>query len=139
MRFLMLSATVLAPLLLDACATHPMSPTVGVMPPPGKPFETFRTDEAACRDAASRQVQGGAQQPNTMGAGSAPMGTLPGTGLGTAGGTAGGAGVSRTAQLSLQQRYDLAYSRCIYARGNQVPGYLPPGASWSADAPGHAP
>jgi hypothetical protein len=28
--------------------------------------------------------------------------------------------------MSLQQRYDLAYAQCMYARGNQVPGFAPP-------------
>jgi hypothetical protein len=39
----------------------------------------------------------------------------------------------------MQERYDLVYSQCTYARGNQVPGYLPPGAPRSAYAPTYAP
>ena len=27
--------------------------------------------------------------------------------------------------MNLQQRYDLAYSQCMYSRGNQVPGFQP--------------
>jgi hypothetical protein len=28
--------------------------------------------------------------------------------------------------MSVQQRYDVAYSQCMYSRGNQVPGYVQP-------------
>jgi hypothetical protein len=156
MRFLKFSASVLTPLLLlDACATQPMSPTVGVMPAPGKPFDVFQTDQAICKDFASQQVQGGAQQANNTQVGTALVGTLLGAGLGAAigggsgaaigagagalGGTTVGAGASQNAQLSLQQRYDLPYAQCMYARGNQVPGYLPPGTPPPAYAPGYAP
>ncbi len=77
-----------------------------------------------------------------MQVGTAVIGTLLGAGLGAAvgggrgaaigagagalGGTLVGAGPSQQANYSLQQRYDLAYSQCMYTRGNQVPGYQPP-------------
>jgi hypothetical protein len=148
MRCMKLSAVVLTPplLLLDACASQAMSPTVGVMPAPGKPFDVFQVDQAVCKDFAYQQVQGSAQQANNTQVGTALIATLLGAGLGAAvgggrgaaigagagagavGGTAVGAGSSANAQGSMQQRYDLAYAQCIYARGNQVPGYLPPGA-----------
>ncbi|MFL5252127.1 MAG: YMGG-like glycine zipper-containing protein [Rhodopila sp.] len=144
MRRLKLSAAVLTPLLLDACTSQPLSPTVGVMPAPGKPFDVFQTDQAVCKDFAAQQVQGGAQQANNRQVGTAVLGTLLGAGLGAAvgggrgaaigagagavGGTAIGAGSSVGAQQSIQERYDLGYAQCMYARGNQVPGYLPPGA-----------
>ena len=38
------------------------------------------------------------------------------------------AGPANNAQGSLQQRYDVAYSQCMYAKGNQVPGFAAPGA-----------
>jgi hypothetical protein len=149
MRCLKLPAAVLAPmLLLNACASEPMGPTVAVMPAPGKPFDVFQGDEAVCRNFASQQVRGGAQQANNSQVGTAVIGTVLGAGLGAAigggrgaavgagagalGGTAFGAGGAEQAQYSLQQRYDLAYSQCMYSRGNQVPaaapsGYYPPG------------
>ncbi|HEX2941281.1 MAG TPA: hypothetical protein VHO91_09555, partial [Rhodopila sp.] len=143
MRLLKLSAAGLAPfLLLSACASEPMGPTIGVMPAPGKPFDVFQQDQAVCQNFASGQVAGGAQQANNTQVGTAVLGTLLGAGLGAAvgggqgaavgagvgalGGTAIGAGSSENAQYSLQQRYDLAYAQCMYARGNQVPGYQPP-------------
>lgn len=45
----------------------------------------------------------------------AATGTLIGTGTGSSG--------SAWAQVSVQQRY-IAYMQCMYAKGNQVPGYI---------------
>ncbi|HXT80071.1 MAG TPA: glycine zipper family protein [Acetobacteraceae bacterium] len=146
-------ATLLASLtLVTACTSQPMGPTVGVMPAPGKPFEVFQTDQAVCKQFADGQVAGGAQHANNMQVGTAVVGTLLGAGLGAAigggqgaaigagagalGGTAVGAGPAAQAQYSLQQRYDLAYSQCMYSRGNQVPGYVPAAPNY---APGYAP
>jgi uncharacterized protein YcfJ len=151
MRSVKPSAAILTSLLvLSACASEPMGPTVAVMPAPGKPFDVFQSDQAVCKGFASQQVQGGAQQANNAQVGTAVVGTLLGAGLGAAigggrgaaigagagavGGTAFGAGPSSQAQYSLQQRYDLAYSQCMYARGNQIPGYAPAGY-----APGYPP
>jgi hypothetical protein len=156
MRSLKRSATILAPLLLlNACATEPMGPTVPVMPAPGKPFEAFQSDQAVCKQFASSQVQGGAQQANNQQVGTAVIGTLLGAGLGAAvgggrgaaigagagaiGGTAVGAGPAAQANYGLQQRYDLAYSQCMYARGNQVPGYAPAPGYAPPPPPGYAP
>ena len=142
MRSLKRPAAVLIPLLLvSACASEPMGPTVAVMPAPGKPFDVFQGDQALCKQYASNEVQGGAQQANNRQVGTAVLGTLLGAGLGAAvgggrgaaigagagavGGTAVGAGPASQAQYSLQQRYDLAYSQCMYSRGNQVPGFVP--------------
>ncbi len=146
---------ILAPvLLLSACASEPLGPTVAVMPAPGKPFDAFQGDQALCKQYASGEVQGGSQQANNRQVGTAVIGTLLGAGLGAAigggrgaaigagagalGGTAVGAGPSQNAQYSLQQRYDLAYSQCMYSRGNQVPGYRPAGAPPPDYAPASA-
>ena len=153
MRSLRLSAVILTPLLLlEACASQPMGPTVAVMPAPNKPFEVFQSDQGLCKQYASGEVQGGSQQANDRQVGTAVVGTLLGAGLGAAigggrgaaigagagilGGTAVGASPSGHAQYSLQQRYDLAYTQCMYARGNQIPGYQPAVAS---APPGYAP
>jgi hypothetical protein len=142
MRTFSLSAAILTPvLLLSACASEPMGPTVGVMPAPGKPFDVFQTDQAVCKNYASGEVAGGAQSANNRQVGTAVVGTLLGAGLGAAigggsgaaigagagalGGTTLGAGAAEGAQAGIQQRYDLAYSQCMYSRGNQVPGYQP--------------
>jgi hypothetical protein len=142
MRCLKLSAALLAPLLLlDACASTPLGPTVAVMPAPGKAFDVFQGDQALCRQFADGQVAGGAQQANNRQVGTAVVGTLLGAGLGAAigggrgaaigagagalGGTAVGVGPSSRSQYTLQQQYDLAYSQCMYSRGNQVPAFQP--------------
>jgi hypothetical protein len=114
------------------------------MPAPGKPFDVFQGDQALCKQYAAGEVQGGAESANNRQVGTAVIGTLLGAGLGAAigggrgaaigagagalGGTAVGAGPAQNAQYSLQQRYDLAYSQCMYSRGNQVPGFRPAGA-----------
>jgi hypothetical protein len=143
-------------LLLDACASQPMGPTVGVMPAPGKPFNVFEDDQALCKQFADQQVAGGSQQANNMQVGTAVLGTVLGAGLGAAigggrgaaigagagalGGTAVGTGPSERAQYSLQQRYDMAYSQCMYSRGNQVPGYASAAAPPAyAPQPGYPP
>lgn len=157
MRPIRLTTALLAPvLLLSACASEPLGPTIGVMPAPNKPFDVFQGDQAICRQFASDQIRGGAQQSNDQQVGTAVVGTLLGAGLGAAlgggrgaavgagvgalGGTAVGAGGGQQTQYSLQQRYDLAYAQCMYSRGNQVPGYQqapPPG--YAAPPQGYAP
>lgn len=155
MRLLSRSAALLAPLLLlNACASEPMGPTVAVMPAAGKPFEVFQGDQALCKQYASGEVQGGAQSANNRQIGTAVVGTLLGAGLGAAlgggrgagigagagalGGTAVGAGPAGQAQGGLQQRYNLAYSQCMYSRGNQIPGYIAAGPP-PPPPPGYAP
>ena len=134
---LLLAAASLLPLI--GCASPPLGPTVAVMPAPNKPFEVFQQDQALCKQFADQQVAGGAEQANTRQVGTAVVGTALGAGLGAAigggqgaavgagtgalAGTAIGAGSTQQAQMSLQQRYDIAYTQCMYSRGNQVPGY----------------
>jgi hypothetical protein len=129
-------------LLLDACASQPMGPTVAVMPGPGKPFDVFQQDQAICKQFADQQVAGGAQEANNRQVGTAVIGTALGAGVGALlgggrgaaigagagalGGTAVGAGGAQQAQYSLQQRYDMGYTQCMYSRGNVVPGYSAP-------------
>ena len=157
MRFVKHSAAMLTLLLaLSACASEPMGPTVAVMPAAGKPFDVFQGDQAVCKGFASQQVQGGAQRANNTQVGTAVVGTLRGAGLGAAigggqgaaigagggalAGTAFGAGPSGQAQYTLQQRYDIAYSQCMYSRGNQVPGFTPASSAPTGYAPaGYAP
>ncbi len=152
MRMSKRPAAILAPLLvLSACASEPMGPTVQVMPAPGKPFEVFQGDQAVCKQFASSQIQGGVQQANNQQVGTAVVGTRLGAGLGAAigggqgaaigagagalGGPAVGSGPAAQAQYDLQQRYDMAYAQCMYSHGDQVPGYQSPGAP----PPGYAP
>jgi hypothetical protein len=148
------TAALTALLLLDGCVTQPLGPTVQVMPAPGKPFDVFQQDQATCTQYANQQTAGGAQQANNQQVLTGVVGTVLGAGLGAAvgggrgaaigagagavGGTAVGAGPAQYAQMSLQQRYNLAYSQCMYAHGNQVPGYYAPGGP-PPPPPGYAP
>jgi len=47
---------VLTVVALTACATIPAGPSVTVWPGPGKPFEVFQSDDAACRQWASQRA-----------------------------------------------------------------------------------
>lgn len=129
--------------VLAGCATRPIGPTAQVMPAPGKPFEVFRQDDAECRqfaaqaagtsstDAAANNMAGSMALGTVVGAtAGALMGGHRGASVGAAGGllvgTANGAGQSAYAGQDAQQRYNLAYQQCMYAKGNQVPGYGSP-------------
>lgn len=97
----------------------------------------------SCRSFANGQVAGQAQAANNTAVGGAVLSTVIGAGLGAAigggrgaaigaasgagFGAAAGAGGSSGAQMGIQMQYDNAYSQCMYARGNQVPGYAPAG------------
>lgn len=127
---------------LAACAHVPSGPSVAVMPAPYKPFELFIQDDATCRefargridDAAARadaQAAGGAVTGAAVGAAAGAViagsarGAATGAALGTVVGTAEGAAQAERSSWSLQRRYDVAYQQCMYAKGNQVPGYAP--------------
>lgn len=136
------AAAILTPvLLLTACAQTPMGPTVGVMPGPNKPFDVFQMDQATCKQYAETEVAGQAKNENMRAIGAAALTTALGAGLGAAigggygagigaasgvlGGTGVGAMASDRGNQTIQQRYDIAFSQCMYTRGNQVPGYAP--------------
>jgi hypothetical protein len=137
----------LALVAFSGCATIPTGPSVMVWPGPGKPFEVFESEDATCRQWASRQV--GAQASETANktlASGAVVGTVLGAGLGAAigaatgqfgaglgigaasgaiGGAAAASGPAYGAGWEVQRRYDNAYMQCMYAKGNQVPGVGP--------------
>ncbi len=142
MRMFKVPAAVLGSVfLLSACAQTPPGPTVAVMPAPGKPFDVFMADQAMCKQFAESQVHGQAENANMRAVGGAVLTTALGAGLGAAigggrgagigaaSGALGGAGIgavtSDNANMSIQQRYDVAFSQCMYSRGNQVPGFVP--------------
>lgn len=125
--------------LLAGCAMQPVGPTVAVFPAPYKPFEVFQQDQYECGQYAGSQVAGRAEAANNRALGTAAIGTALGLALGAAtgdghaasfGGVAGAAvggtiaaDQSERAGFSLQRRYDIAFSQCMYSRGNQVPGF----------------
>ena len=137
-----LGSSLLVAVFIAGCASPPMGPTARVLPAPGKPFEVFAGDQALCKDFAGNEVSGGATLSNLKQIGTAVMGTALGAGFGAAmdsrhntmrgvelggavGTLAGGAAAahgSAVDQNGLQSRYDLAYTQCMYSRGNQVAG-----------------
>jgi len=130
-----------AGVLLTACAT---GPSVMVLPGTGKSFEQFRADDAVCRQWAAGQIgttlgQGSTESAKSGAAigaaGGAAVGTADGTPAtqgaeaGVLGGTAVGASAAGGASLDVQDRYDMTYMQCMYARGNQIP--IPGGLSYT--------
>ena len=134
-------------LLAAACVTVPPSgPSVTVLPGSGKTFDQFRYDDYDCRQYASSQIGGATaeQAQADSGVKSAVVGTAIGTvagalvggrqgaavgaGTGLIVGSASGAGAADASARTLQQRYDMGYQQCMYAKGHQVPvaGRYPP-------------
>ncbi len=136
-------AVVLAGALLSGCATVPHGPSVMVLPGSTKSFEQFQSDDAVCRQWASQQVGTTAQKASTdstvggavigtvvgaaagaalgAAAGNPAIGAAAGAGVGLLGGTAIGASRGEASGGSVQRRYDMSYTQCMYAKGNQVP------------------
>jgi hypothetical protein len=131
-------------LALTGCATLPSGPSVMVLPAPGKPFEVFQSEDAACRRWAEQRIGMTPQQNyDTNTVSGAAIGTVVGAGIGAllgaasghpgagaaigAGGgllagTATGADNGRVYGYQAQRRYDNSYLQCMYASGNQIPG-----------------
>jgi outer membrane lipoprotein SlyB len=144
---------------LAGCATAPSGPSVLVLPGSSKSFQMFEADDLQCRSWAERQTgvppEVAAGQDAAVGAvvGTA-IGATAGTLIGAAAGNPGaGAAIGAGSGLllgsgqgysngiahgaSLQQRYDFAYTQCMYANGNQVPvarDSVPPPPPYSASS-----
>lgn len=130
---------VAALLMLGACASAPPSgPSMLVLPGSGKNFDQFRADDYECRQFAQVQAGGTAEQASTdSGVKSAAIGTAvgalagaaiggrsgaaSGAGAGLIVGSVAGAGVAQGSAHTAQQRYDIGYQQCMYAKGHQVP------------------
>jgi hypothetical protein len=137
-------------------AVVPTGPNVMVLPGVGKPFDQFQVDDMVCRQYAQQQLGIAPGQASTQSAvNSAALGTAlgaaAGAALGAAAGDAGtgaavgagsglllgsatGAQAGSASSATLQWRYDLAYTQCMYAKGNQVPG-----AAAASSPPSYAP
>ncbi|HSF04572.1 MAG TPA: glycine zipper family protein [Methylomirabilota bacterium] len=133
-------------LSLTACATVPTGPRVMVLPGAGKPFDLFQADDSICRqwaahnaggnpaEAATQSTVSGAAIGTFIGvaagtmigaaAGNPATGAAIGAGTGLVTGTAVGASAGYGYAGEAQRRYDIAYSQCMYAKGNQVPGVV---------------
>ena len=128
-----------AVLLLAGCVSMPSGPGVMVLPGTGKNFDQFRADDMECRQFASNQVGGTTPDAAAENSGlkSAAVGTAigaaagaiiggrrgaaSGAGAGLIIGGASGAGAAAGSQRTLQQRYDIGYTQCMYAKGHKVP------------------
>ncbi len=143
-------------LALAGCASVPNSPGVMVLPGSGKSFDTFRVDDAACRQFAYEQVGGKTAEraATESGVKSAVVGTAigaaaggliggnagagVGAGIGLVGGALVGSDAANYSGRTAQQRYDFAFQQCMYAKGHQIPmarRSLPPRQSYSAAPP----
>ena len=125
---------------MAGCAQWPVGPRVAVTPGPFKPFDVFTQDDELCRGWAAHAIgipghDAAAQAFVASTALGAALGALAGTAAGggreagsgaAAGaliGAVAGTGHSASVAWSEQRRYDMAYSQCMYARGNVVPSY----------------
>jgi len=141
---------------LAACAMQPTGPSIRVLPAPYKPFEVYQRDVGECEQYAGDRTRGGAEAANGRAVGAAVIGTglglaigaatgdghaaAAGAAIGGAAGTVVGADESNRSQYGLQRRYDNAFAECMYAKGNQVPGYYgPQGAPPPPPPPGRRP
>jgi uncharacterized protein YcfJ len=142
-------------MVLAGCAATPTSPSVRVLPAPGKPFEVFASEDQYCRGYAQQSIGNASEQANAAAVGTAVIGTAvgaaagallggrngagAGAGVGLVAGSAIGAGNSQQQGWSLQRRYDYAYEQCMYAKGNIVPGQAMYYGSMPPPPPAYAP
>ncbi|HEY3918994.1 MAG TPA: glycine zipper family protein [Stellaceae bacterium] len=143
MRVIQPAAAAIALLALAGCAVVPPGPSIAAMPGQGKSFEAFQADDATCRQFAQQQTGiAPADAANQSLVGSAAVGTLLGAAAGAAIGAAAGnpaagaaigaasglglgtisgVGAAQYSGMSVQQRYDVGYTQCMSAKGEQVP------------------
>jgi len=126
--------------LFAGCATPPPNgPSVMVLPGSSKSFDQFRFDDNECRTYAMNSIGGttAAQASNDAAVKSAVVGTAigaaagglmggnsgagVGAGIGLAGGALAGTGAGQASGYTMQQRYDIGYQQCMYAKGHQIP------------------
>ncbi len=126
-------------LLAAGCTTIPTGPSRMALPGSGKDFDSFRADDASCRQYAL-QVSGatptetqqnsavksavvgtaiGAVAGAAIGGSSRSAGT--GAGVGLLMGAMAGAAAGDQSGYVTQRRYDNGYVQCMYAKGHRVP------------------
>jgi len=131
----------IAALALGGCVSVPTGPSVMAMPGTGKSYDQFRVDQAQCEQYAQEAIGGAAQSTQNNTVNSAAVGTavgavagaLIGAATGRAGagaaigggagllvGSASGSNASASGNASMQQRYDMTYTQCMYSKGNQI-------------------
>jgi len=131
---------VAAALVTMGCVSFPSGPSVMALPGQRMSFDQFRADDNECRNYAAQSVGGpDAQQAavdsgvksaalaTAVGAlagaaiGGSSQGAAVGAGAGLLFGTAAGAGAGDASGRTVQQRYDIGYTQCMYAKGHKVP------------------
>lgn len=141
--------TVLGPTLMGCAAPVPVGPTVMALPPKGESFAVFQQHDDTCRQYAASQT--GGRSPGQAAAKDSVGGAVVGAGLGAAagalvgsasghagGGAAIGAGTGllagtllgsahgRNAAASRQQHYNISYTQCMVANGENIASRVPP-------------
>jgi hypothetical protein len=102
--------------VLAGCVPAAMGPTVTATPGPGKAPPDFAADQSVCGALVNQQMAPVVQAANNQVAGTALQNLLTGTGDNAV-------AVNTQATATLQQKYDAAYSACMYAKGDNVPPY----------------
>jgi len=144
--------------LITGCASLPTGPRVAVMPAPGKPLDLFTMEDRQCRnyadqsigiaprEVANQNMVGSAVVGTAIGAAAGALaggnqGAATGAAIGMVAGTASGSSQAGYAGADAQRRYDIAYQQCMYAKGNQLPGYgyRQPAAAPSGGTPHYYP
>ena len=132
-RTALLSGSILV--LLAGCVTPPPGPMIDSRPGPNKTWDQYRADDQACQGYANDVVAGNVNSDNDREITNTILGAAIGTGVGAAVGNTRGAvaggiigailGLSGSnpdySQYSAQRRYDIAYARCMRAKGESVP------------------
>lgn len=137
-------------LIAAGCSTIPTGPSRMALPGTGKDFDTFRVDDASCRQyalQASGATPTQTQENSTVksavagtaigavaGAaiGGNSRGAATGAGVGLLFGALAGASAGDQSGYAVQRRYDQGYVQCMYAKGHRVP--VPGGMSQQAQA-----
>jgi hypothetical protein len=115
-------------IVLAGCVPQTMAPTVVVTPGPSKSSADFAVDQTGCTAQANQQMAPAIQAANTQLVGNALLAVTPSQ---TAQST-------QSAQVTLQRQYDAAYSQCMYAKGDIVPGMTPTAAEEPGPVTHHA-
>ena len=126
-------------LFAAGCTTIPTGPSRMALPGSGKDFDSFRAEDASCRQYAL-QVSGttptdtqensavksavvgtaiGAMAGAAIGGSSRSAGS--GAGVGLLMGAMAGAAAGDQSGYMVQRRYDNGYVQCMYAKGHRVP------------------
>jgi hypothetical protein len=129
MIHLLKSFPLVALALLAGCVTMPEGPTVTALQGGAKSSDEFRTDDVDCRQYAHAQAD------ELTFASADPKGGVTSDRTGS---LIDGTDSAQFAGYGLQQRYNRAYVRCMYLRGNKVPllareRWPAPRSSWPPD------